>query len=316
MKKLVLILYFLPHFLFAQNTELSWWNGLELQWKKTFLAVLEQKDSLYVPNTEQIRELLNMDTLAIIGAPSQFNKAIEFMLKKDGIKQMTQLNFELSNISGLKELRKLKVIICADHQISDLSPIANHLSIRRLSVAENEISSLKDLQKLDSIEILNYSGNQVSDFSEILHLRSLRKLNCAGNGIESLEYLQNFELLESLYCGKNELTSLKGIENLYKLKTLSCSQNMIKSLPELQNLCALEELNIGQNQLESLAEIGHLDRLQKLFCHQNFLSDLRGIEGLVKLTHLYCLPSHRVIKRSEIRRIEYILLLDCFSVFD
>lgn len=87
-----------------------------------------------------------------------------------------------TDISFIKDLKKLKILILAINKITDISPLEELTNVTYLELFLNNIEDLTPLEKLTNIEYLNLCHNRkLGEIEPILHFPKLKKLwisNC------------------------------------------------------------------------------------------------------------------------------------------
>lgn len=79
-------------------------------------------------------------------------------------------NNELSDLSPLKDLKKLQRLYAYRTQVSDLSPLKTLHNLEVLYIYDTQVADLSPLKDLPNLQTLDVSGTQVSDLSPILPL--------------------------------------------------------------------------------------------------------------------------------------------------
>lgn len=154
-------------------------------------------------------------------------------LKQDGIKDisplsglvnLTQLdisgNYEISDLSAVENMTRLRNLNISINAVSDLEPIKNLSSLERLNAAKNNISTLPDFSALSSLSAVDLSGNQLTDVSGLAVLKNLEELNLSENNsltdIRALAGLVNLKE-DSTYMPTTQMkTDLFAVINVNK----------------------------------------------------------------------------------------------------
>jgi len=167
----------------------TWWTSLEAQWKKAFNQAVLQKENEYQPSDEEIKFVLETPVLRLVG-PKGMHPSIDF---------------ELTNLSGVRHLTDLNLLVLSQNALTDLEGIEYLTNLQRLFVNSNKLTHLK----------------------EVWYLPQLLELNCNANQIVDLLPIANLTNLESLYCCYNRLNTLDGIlkDHTDKLKEFRCLPN-------------------------------------------------------------------------------------------
>ncbi len=146
---------------------------------------------------------------------------------------------DLTPISGLTKLTKLKLYMDG---ITDISALSELINMRELSVRSNSISDISAVRKMSKLTNLDFGYNNVSDVSAVSNLTTLKYLDMSNNKIAELPDMSALTALESLNISNNQLNneSLEVIAQLTTLQTLDLSGNTeitdLKPLVELTNL--------------------------------------------------------------------------------
>ena len=99
----------------------------------------------------------------------------------------------LTDLSFLKPLKKLRVLILADNYISDIGVIGELPELEYIELFMNRITDLSPLANLQHLRDLNICSNRVADFTPICSIRTLERLWYARNDYtkEDHEMLRN-----------------------------------------------------------------------------------------------------------------------------
>lgn len=144
-------------------------------------------DICYTSNIEGKR----IDSVAPLAPLTQLDV---LYLKQDGLKDigplsglvnLTQLdvsgNYEISDLSAVSNMSKLKNLNISINAVSDLEPVKGLSSLERLNAGKNQISNLPDLSALTSLKALDLSDNPLTDVTRLSDLKNLEELNLSGN---------------------------------------------------------------------------------------------------------------------------------------
>jgi len=158
----------------------TWWEGLEEQWQKAFKMAVLQKSMYHEPNDKDYQFILDSQVLRLTG-PRAMNPSIDF---------------ELTNLSGLKHLTKLTLLV----------------------VSQNALTSLKNIEHLENLTSLFVNSNKLTSIKEVHYLKRLTSLYCNANQIKDIQPVNQLENLEVLYCCYNQLENLEGLTEDHKEK--------------------------------------------------------------------------------------------------
>ena len=83
----------------------------------------------------------------------------------------------VTDVSFLKNMPNLKVLILSCGNVSDISPVKYCTNLEYLELAECRIKDISPIKYLENLEHLNIGGNQrISDFSPLYGLKNLKRL--------------------------------------------------------------------------------------------------------------------------------------------
>ena len=232
----------------AQNVELStkfdtqeersaWWNSLEYQWKLTFNKLLGVGKTTKRPKDIYLQGLLKRTTLFLYG-------------------------YELTNISGLRQLDHLENINCSYNKITSLKGIENLVNLKELKLSDNRIESLWRIKNLTKLEYLRADFNDLQDLRGLERLQNLKRVYVKRNFITSIVPLANKPLLEELSIEHNQISSLQPLRTSRRLKILLTQHNLLTNIKGLEQLKDLERVFIFKNRLTSLEGVQNLKKLK------------------------------------------------------
>lgn len=164
----------------------DWWAGLTEAWQRAFrIGVLQLPDGTDAPGEDDLTYLYrDAENIRLAGPGAHY----------------PNLPFQLTDLSGLRDLGKVKM----------------------LSITDMALVDLQDLQGLTQLESLFIQDNGITSLTGIEKLTQLRQLYCQGNRIESLEPLSELTNLETLNAGGNRLASFAGITTAHAEALRTC----------------------------------------------------------------------------------------------
>lgn len=174
---------------------LVWWEQLEPQWQKAFgMPVLMHCNE---PTPAELDMLYNLQTIRLTGPSAPF----------------PNMQFELTNLSGMKDLPNLTVIVITHHKIENIQVLCKLTRLRSLFLFNNSITGLEGIEELTALEQLYVQCNQVSSIKPIEHLTNLREVYINDNCIDSLDGLteKHSDKLLTFVCRPNAQLKQKEI---------------------------------------------------------------------------------------------------------
>ncbi|KAG1695276.1 hypothetical protein DVH05_020655 [Phytophthora capsici] len=174
-------------------------------------------------------------------------------------------NNQISDISGLEALPKLRVLNLNRNKIEKLTPsslssdytlpdscdgggtgILACLNLEQLHLAYNQITDMTalGLQFLDSLKVLHLQGNAIIYFAGLECNTELVDIRLDKNRIRQLDPQSTLALrhLKFLNLEDNGLKSLSNFNNMLSLETLELSNNRLVDLEEVEKLAALPSM--------------------------------------------------------------------------
>jgi Leucine-rich repeat (LRR) protein len=167
----------------------AWWKTLSNPWKIAFNQVALRRTS---------QEILDDQTLFNI----YYSEAHRFA---GPLAPYPNMDFELTDLSGITQLPNAKIVVVTFHQIPNLKEIAHMKQIQSLFVFNNHMTSLEGVEGLTELQELYFNVNQV----------------------DTLKPLANLTKLHTIYCNYNKITSLEGVgkQHIGTLKQFVCLPN-------------------------------------------------------------------------------------------
>lgn len=126
-------------------------------------------------------------------------------------------NRNLSDLSPLSAMTKLRYIQSNGCSIADLSPIRGLRSLVELTLRENEIVSLEPLSQLENLQIADFSNNEVTNLKGIGPLKKLGVLVLDNNpGVSSIEEVAGLEGLIDFRADNCQITNVDALLGLVR----------------------------------------------------------------------------------------------------
>ncbi|KAK1932454.1 Leucine-rich repeat-containing protein 9 [Phytophthora citrophthora] len=214
-----------------------------------------------------------------LAGESQFGRIVDMDISSCRIREIgripgnvfsnvREINFEnnqISDISGLDALPKLRVLNLNRNKIERLTPsslssdytlpdscdgggtgILACLNLEQLHLAYNQITDMTalGLQYLDSLKVLHLQGNAIIYFAGLECNTELVDIRLDKNRIRQLDPQSTLALrqLKFLNLEDNGLKSLSNFNNMLSLETLELSNNRLVDLEEVEKLASLPSI--------------------------------------------------------------------------
>lgn len=172
----------------------NWWSQLETQWKQAFGTITGHFN---VPGDIELDKIFTTPTIRLAGPKAPF----------------PNVQFELTNLNGIKYLANLSIVIITHHQIENIDVLSNLPNLKSLFLFNNKIENLYGIEDLIQLEQLYVQCNRITSIKPIEKLVNLKELYVNDNLINSLDGLteQHSDKLTSFVCRPNEHLKQKEI---------------------------------------------------------------------------------------------------------
>ena len=173
----------------------NWWDLLEPQWKQALgLSILGHTND---PNDDELEKIRAVPTIRLAGPAAPF----------------PNIQFELTNLSGLQYLSNLSIVIITHHKIASIEVLHHLKNLRSLFLFNNNIESLHGIETLTELEQLYVQCNQINSIKPIEQLINLKEFYINDNCIETLEGLteRHADKLTMFVCRPNPHLKQKEI---------------------------------------------------------------------------------------------------------
>ncbi|CAL6044783.1 Conserved_hypothetical protein [Hexamita inflata] len=127
----------------------------------------------------------------------------------------------LTNITPLSALTKLRQLSATANKIHDLQPLQALTSLNKLELEMNKIIDISPLKSLTNLKTLNVDDNQIVFISVIQHMPLLTHLSATVNKI-----IDNYFDNNSFFCTDQEEPSSKEEKFALKLKLINLTNRI------------------------------------------------------------------------------------------
>ena len=182
----------------------------------------------------------------------------------------------------------MKIVTAASalENISDISAVTGMTRLKELKLNENPISDFSPLAGLTALSKLHLFSTGISDISVLSGLYGLTLLAAQDNSISDLTPIAGLQGLTTLQLGGNQISDITPLSELYGLQVLYLQRNQITDLSPLRYLSDLTDLSLGSQSLGDISVIGELPNLVNLFLNNTGIADLSPLSGLARLKTL------------------------------
>ena len=177
-------------------------------------------------------------------------------LRNGDIRDLTGLQFA-TNLSGLLDLR--------GNQITDLSPLAGLIELRKLWLSKNPISDISPVRGLTNLTDLGLYDTMISDISPVRDLTNLTRLHFHSTEVTDLSPISGLINLKSIAFSNHNLSDISPLVGLINLESISCWGHSISDLSSLAGLTKLERIDFCGGNISDLTPIAELPNLKELY---------------------------------------------------
>ena len=189
----------------------------------------------------------------------------------------------IQDLTGLQFATNATFLGLAGNEISDLSPIAGLIDLRRLYLHENPVSDISPLRGLKNLTDLGFPDTLVSDLSPVSGLENLVRLGFEHTLVTDISSLRGLKNLTYLYFHNALVSDLSPVSDLTSLAHLGLDDTLVSDLSPVAGLINLEEISFSNNGISDLSPFVGLINLERIFCWGHAISDLSPLVGLTKL---------------------------------
>ena len=185
---------------------LYWWKQLTPQWKQAFQETFFRQAT--EPTEEDLNNLYLTPALRFVGPRAPY----------------PNMSFELGDLSGLRSLSNLEILVCTHQQVETIHEIKPLTRLRSVFLFNNQISSISGIEELFELEQLYLQYNKITSLGPIQKLVKLRELYIHHNCISCLDGLteEHAEKLEMLFCKPNEALKQKEMMRVERELGIRC----------------------------------------------------------------------------------------------
>ena len=186
---------------------------------------------------------------------------LEYLIK---LKKLTLTNFQVTDINSLKMMVELESLDLSNCKFSEIKGMRNFQRLRKLVLWNNQIKEITGISTLTNLEVLNLGYNNISKMRSLEELHKLKELRLSDNNIKEVYGLDNLKNLIKLNLSHNVIEEIKGLVNLINLEELDLSVNKIQKIQGFDNLKNLRELDLSYNKIDKVENLDHLEKLKNI----------------------------------------------------
>ena len=178
--------------------------------------------------------------------------------KMQGLTHVSAPNLEIRDLTGLEYAIRLIELDMPRNLITDITPLTNLTTLRRVVLDENYIINIKPLWWLTRLTELSLAQNRINNITPLTNLIGLSELRLSQNQISDPRPLVGLTRLTKLSLSENQISDIAALGDLATLTELRLSENKIISVNPLENLTALTTLELSENPISNYAPLRRL----------------------------------------------------------
>ena len=231
-----------------QITDLTPLSGMEE------LVNLEADDN-QITSLEALASCKSLQTISVSRNQLETLSGLEQALRLTSLKADENKIFELN---GIENCTLLSTVSIDGNAVADLSVLAkSREKLTYLSFRDNLVTDLSPLTDMSSLKKLKFDRNYVEDLSPLKTVTALELISADENGISSIEEICYSRHLRDMSFADNQITDMQplvdlGIQAERDFDVVDLSGNQISEL-KLPGAQKVEYLNLCGNPLTSFA---------------------------------------------------------------
>lgn len=314
--------------IFDSKDLLNWWSGISDDWKKFFSKTANIS---MTPSKEELAQISKIDSVNVSGQ-------------------------NVTDISPVLKLPKLKVVVARNTGITDLLPLTGLKEITSIDISETSVKSLSPLERLPKLKVIIASKSKVEGV-EFQSFTSLQKLYVDGttvNDVIAARFLEKNSKCLIIYKsvllkewwttlppgwrdifsnqdGMSENPSMEQLHRLVEQTKLTGKDAPVSSLSMLSEFIRLKELSLSGTALTTITPVESIRLLKSLHIAGSPLTTIEGINFFIDLEDLdisntpiidiYPVWQLNSLKRlncagTQIKRIDALEKLESLEFFD
>ncbi len=205
-------------------------------------------------------------------------------------KSLNSLSFNncaISDLSFIKELKKLQYLSADNNNIADISALTGCTEIFELRLSGNKIKSLDAIGEFCDLTILDVSNNDISSLAPLEKLIHLKKFNASSNNLTEISGLSNVTQLETVNLSNNEISDVSVLaKSSLKLSSINIADNKISDISSLAVCNFVDEFIANNNNITNIDALKSWSVLSKIDLSYNQISDVTPLSKCLKLSYV------------------------------
>ena len=163
------------------------------------------------------------------------------------------VELEVADLTGINNLRNLRLLAMDYTGVSDLSPLIGLNSLSWLNAGgAGGITDLSPLLELPALEFVDLHFNGLTDLSSLAGQNTINWLDIQGNNVTDLAPIGTMDRLVSFFAQRNQITSIEGLRAAEHLGFLNLNENLISDISPLAGHLELFDLRLQDNNITDI----------------------------------------------------------------
>jgi Leucine-rich repeat (LRR) protein len=236
---------------------------------------------------DTIPDLSGLETLEQFLVYESCIKSLGPLAALKNLKRLYAVKSQVTDISGIADLKYLtQLYLWGNPELEDLTPLRNLSRLRLLVLSSTAITDLSPLSDLHNLSQLRLEGTQIRDLSPLANLRSLFSLELTGTDVEDISVIKSLPSLRVLMVNGTKVRDFSVLSDIKYLTSLDVSNTAISNLDPIVQMAFMGELKFSKTSVSDLAPISKLKYLKEIDASGTAISDLKPIAYLKNLRRI------------------------------
>jgi hypothetical protein len=290
----------------SEKEDLStWWNEMDIHWRKYFAPSLFYQDSTSIESILVSNPKISINDTLLSGqgdtiffnTPSLFN-SIKSILNWTKIHVVA--SDSIHNLKPLNKMVLLESVNFSNCLVDDISPLRSTLSITEINADNTLLSNMDELQYLSSLQKISIGNTAISDLSVTSAWTSLEDLSMANSQITDFSFLSNIAGLKNLNITGNKTEDFTFLKELNGLLKLNLSSTSFTDFSTINSLTGLHSLYLDDTNIDDLNGLSDSLQLNIISIENTKIADLLPLIGITTLKMIYC--DNSMVKKENVEQ--------------
>ncbi len=183
-----------------------------------------------------------------------------------GLLELDFSNTLISDITPVRNLNKLEVLICKGSAVSNLNPLIYNISLKYIDISNTSVNSAQALANFRMVEKLNISGTAITNIYPIIKMQQLTALKMENTLVTDLKPLNKLTNLRDLDLSNSDIYNIGSIDTIRSLELLNIDSTNIINLEPLSKLPELTVLQANNTPVSNLSPLNNCKNLKVIYC--------------------------------------------------